>query len=205
MAKARSRRDANLRSHIAYIAARLMAEDGIADYGTAKAKAARQAGLADANLLPDNDEIEAALREYQGLYQSDEQPAHLRHLREVAVKVMRDFEAFRPALVGAVLDGTAGQHSEVSLQLYADDVKALQMFLLNRRYRFDESTRRMRLGDQWVEVPQIRIEVEDATVALTVLDRDDERLKARPRGEDEPPIRARLAEVEALLAASPRP
>lgn len=203
MAKARSRRDANLRSHIAYIAARLMAEDGIADYGTAKAKAARQAGLADAALLPDNDEIEAALREYQGLYQSDEQPAHLRHLREVAVKVMREFEAFRPALVGAVLDGTAGQHSEVSLQLFADDVKALQMFLLNRRYRFDESTRRMRLGDQWVEVPQIRIEVEDATVALTVLDRDDERLKARPRADDEPPLRARLPEVEALLAASP--
>jgi len=198
MPKARSRRDTNLRSHIAYIAARLMAEDGIADYGTAKAKAARQAGLADANLLPDNDEIEAALREYQGLYQSDEQPLHLRHLREVAVKVMRDFEAFRPALVGAVLDGTAGQFSEVSLQLYADDVKALQMFLLNRRYRFDESVRRMRLGDQWVDVPQIRIEVDGATVALTVLDRDDERLKARPRG-DEEPQRARLAEVEALL------
>ena len=75
MSKARSRRDLNLRRQIAYIAARMMAEDGIADYATAKQKAARQAGLGDANLLPDNQEIEEALREYQGLYQKDEQPA----------------------------------------------------------------------------------------------------------------------------------
>ena len=201
MPKARSRRDANLRSHIAQLAARMMAEDGIADYGTAKAKAARQAGLADANLLPDNQEIEAALREYQELYQKDEQPAQLRYLREVAVKVMREFDAFRPALVGAVLDGTAGQYSDVNLQLFADDVKALQMFLLNHHHRFDETLRRMRLGDQWVEVPQIRMEVDDVTVVMAVLDRDDERLKARARGDDEP-LRARLPEVEALLAAS---
>jgi hypothetical protein len=107
MPKPRSRRDNNLRRQIAYIAARMIAEDGIGDYATAKQKAARQAGLADMDLLPDNQEIEEALREYQELYQKDDQPAHLRHLREVAVKVMREFEGFRPALVGRAL-GTAG-------------------------------------------------------------------------------------------------
>jgi hypothetical protein len=204
VAKSRSRRGNNLRSQIAYIAARMMAEDGIADYGTAKAKAARQAGLADAALLPDNQEVEAALREYQELYQKDEQPAHLRYLREVAVKAMREFDAFRPVLVGSVLNGTAGQFSDVNLHLYADDVKALQIFLLNNRYRFEEDVRRMRVGDRMVDVPQIRIEMDDVTVSLTVLDRDDERFQPKPREEDEPQ-RARLAEVEALLASSPRP
>src|SRR5258708_9815798 len=106
MAKSRSRRDANLRRHIAYIAARLMAEDGVGDYAAAKLKAARQAGLADADLLPDNAEIEEALREYQGLYQKDEQPARLRRLREGAVKVMREFHAFRPALRRSLVSGT---------------------------------------------------------------------------------------------------
>ena len=203
MTKARSRRDNNLRRHIAYIAARLMAEDGVADYATAKTKAARQAGLADSHLLPDNAEIEAALREYQGLYQREDQPAHLRHLREVAVKVMRDFEAFRPALVGSVLSGTAGQYSDVNLQLFIDDPKLLTMFLLNRRYRFEEGSRKMRLGDGFMDVPQIHLQVEDVPVTLTVLDRDDERTSARPRSESDPPQRARLAEVEALLGASP--
>lgn len=203
MGKPRSRRESNLRLQIAYLAARLMAEDGGLDYGAAKTKAARQAGLGDTQLLPDNREIEAALREYQELYQSDDQPHHLRRLREVAVKVMRDFADFRPALVGSVLSGTAGQHSDVNLQLFTDDPKALTIFLLNRRYRFEEVTRRVRRGDRTDEVPQILLEVDEVPVSLTILDRDDERVGARGRGEADAPLRARLPEVEALLAADP--
>ena len=201
MPKSRSRRDNNLRRHIAYLAARLMAVDGIADYASAKQKAARQAGLADAQLLPDNSEIEEALREYQGLFQGEDQPEHLRYLREVAVKVMREFEEFRPVLVGSVLNGTAGQHSDVNLQLYADDSKALTMFLVNKRYRFEEGTKEVRRGGRVDEVPRIALEVDDVTVTMTVLDRDDERFAAKAR-EDDTPQRARLAEVERLLAAS---
>jgi hypothetical protein len=201
VSKSRSRRDSNLRRQIAYIAARMMAEDGIADYGTAKTKAAKQAGLADSASLPDNHEIEEALREYQGLYQKDEQPAHLRRLREVAVKVMREFGDFRPALVGSVLAGTAGQFSDVNLQLFTDDSKLLTMFLLNKRYRFEEGSKKVRRGDRYEPVPQITLEVDDATVTLTVLDPDDERSSPRPRADTgEMPQRARLAEVEALLA-----
>jgi hypothetical protein len=200
MPKTRSRRDSNLRRHIAYIAARMMAEDGVTDYHAAKLKAARQAGLTDSHLLPDNSEIEEALREYQELYQKDEQPAHLRRLREVAVKVMRDFDSFRPALVGSVLSGTAGQFSDVNLQVFTDDTKALTMFLLNRRYRFEEGSRRMRRGERVDEVPQIILDVEDVTVTLTVLDRDDERVAPRRADAAQVPQRARLAEVEALLA-----
>ena len=201
MPKSRSRRDSNLRRQLAYMAARLMAEDGVADYGTAKMKAARQAGLVDANLLPDNQEIEEALREYQGLYQKDEQPARLRRLREVAVKVMREFGDFRPALVGSVLSGTAGLHSDVNLQLFTDDPKSLTLFLVNRRYRFEEGSRRIRRGERLEEVPQICLDVEDVTVTLTVLDRDDERMPLRSRVDaGDAPSRARLAEVEALLA-----
>jgi hypothetical protein len=200
MAKPRSRRESNLRQQIAYLAARLMAEDGRLDYGAAKTKAARQAGLADTHLLPDNREIEAALREYQELYQGADQPQHLRRLREVAVKVMRDFADFRPALVGSVLSGTAGQHSDVNLQLFTDDQKALTIFLLNRRYRFEEGTRRVRRGDHTDEVPQIHLEVEDVAISLTILDVNDERAGVRGRGDADAPLRARLAEVEALLA-----
>src|SRR5205085_12699301 len=88
----------------------------------------------------------------------------LRDLREVAVKVMREFDEFRPVLVGSVLNGTAGQHSDVNLQLYADDSKALTMFLVNKRYRFDEGTKEVRRGGRVDEVPQIALEVDDVTV-----------------------------------------
>jgi len=203
MAKARSRRDLNLRRQIAHIAARLIAEDGIADYATAKQKAARQAGLADAALLPDNQEIEEALREYQELYLKDEQPAQLRLLREIAVKVMRDFAEFRPVLVGSVLNGTAGQFSDVNLQLFTDDPKALTIFLVNRRYRFEEGTKRVQRGGRFEEVPQIELEVEGVPVNLTVLDLDDERVAPRSGGQSDAALRARLPEVEALLRQPP--
>jgi hypothetical protein len=201
MARSRSRRDDNLRRHIAYIAARLMAEEGVDDYATAKSKAARQAGLGDAHQLPDNHEIEAALREYQGLYQSEDQPAHLRRLREVAVKVMTAFAQFRPVLVGAVLNGTATQFSEVQLHLFIDDAKALTMYLVNHRYRFEPGERRVRIADDWVDVPQMHIEVEAVPVTLSVYSLDDERIAPKPRSEADGPTRARLAEVLALLGS----
>jgi hypothetical protein len=50
------------------------------------------------------------------------------------------------------------------------------------------------------EVRHGYVEVDDVTVTMTVLDPDDERSAARVRGDDETPLRARLAEVEALLS-----
>ncbi|HEX7558131.1 MAG TPA: hypothetical protein VF386_02990, partial [Usitatibacter sp.] len=88
----------------------------------------------------------------------------------------------------------------VNLQLFADDSKTITMFLLNRRYRFEEGSRRVRRGERMDDVPQISLEVEDVTVTLTVLDRDDERSAGRPRSDaGDIPQRARLAEVEAML------
>jgi hypothetical protein len=74
----------------------------------AKQKAARQAGVPDTHSLPDNREIEDALRTYRAFYQQGEHQAVLRHLREQALHLMDLFEAFTPYLVGSVLTGTAG-------------------------------------------------------------------------------------------------
>ena len=69
-----------VREEIAIAAARLIAEDGL-DYSTAKRKAARQV-VGETRIggewLPDNDQIEDEIREYQALFQSDSQPAVLR-------------------------------------------------------------------------------------------------------------------------------
>lgn len=200
MGKQRSRRDGNLRRHLAHLAARLIAEEGVQDFRAAKLKAARQAGLTEAHLLPDNREIEEALRDYQGLYQAEDQPAQLRHLREVAVRVMKEFAQFRPLLVGAVLNGTANQFSEVNLQVFADDPKAFTLFVLNRRHPFDQAEKRVRLGDRTLAVPVVSFEVDDVAVRLSVYGVEDERGIARGRGDAEGPQRARLEEVEALLA-----
>jgi len=122
-----------LRQVIAQAAARMMVEDGVADFAYAKKKAGRQLGVTDAFCLPSNSEIEDEIRLYQALYLSEEQPGLLRELREDALKVMQLFERFNPHLTGPVLDGTAGQYSETHIHLFADSAKDVEIFLLNQQ------------------------------------------------------------------------
>ena len=107
------------RERIAHLAARLMAEDGIEDYALAKRKAARQAGFPDLRQLPNNDEIDAALRSYRELYQQ-EHPAQLRDLRLLALEVMNELERFNPHLTGSALTGGAGKYAGIQLQLFTN-------------------------------------------------------------------------------------
>ena len=69
----RSNRQADsMRARIAAAAARIMAEDGVDDFGLAKRKAARTLGAAETQALPGYDQIEAELRAYRALYQAEE-------------------------------------------------------------------------------------------------------------------------------------
>lgn len=188
-----------MRSHLAYLAARLMAEDGIQDYGSAKRKAARQAGVPDTRELPDNQEIEAALKTYQSLYQADQQPAILRRLREIAITYMQRFVRFNPYLVGSVLTGTAGEHSDINFHLFADSAKEFEIFLLNEKCDFELETRNFKLGDRMEPVPVYRLEHDGAPIVAAVFERDDERIMQKYKADGRPIERAKISEVRALL------
>ena len=196
-------RNNQMRSHLAYLAARVMADDGIQDYGAAKRKAARQAGVPGTRELPDNQEIEAALKTYQALYQADEQPQILRELREVAISVMEHFARFNPYLVGSVLTGTAGEHSDINLHLFADSAKEFEIFLLNEKATFELDTRNFKLGERVEAVPVYRLEHDGATVSAAVFERDDERIMQKYKADGRTIERAKLTEVKALLGDSP--
>ena len=130
-----------LRAQIAAVAARMVAQDG-ADYGVAKRKAASQVvgdQMPAANLLPDNAEVEEEVRRYQALFQGDSQPARLLRLRTVALQVMDALAEFKPYLTGAVLNGTAGEHDDIHLQLFAESAKEVQIFLLDKNIDIDIS------------------------------------------------------------------
>jgi hypothetical protein len=133
--------EASLRAEIAVAAARMIAEDGV-DYSTAKRKAAKQI-LGDVRMqgsvLPDNSQIEEEVRQYNALFFSESQPARLLHLRQIALQVMEELQQFTPYLTGAVLNGTAGAHSDIHLQLFVDSPKDVEIFLLNKNVNFEVS------------------------------------------------------------------
>src|SRR5262245_19583622 len=89
-----------LRQSIASYAARLMAEEGIDDYGFAKRKAARALGASESDALPNNDEIEIEQRAYQALFQEEEHPERLRELRQTALEIMNLLAPYHPYLTG---------------------------------------------------------------------------------------------------------
>jgi hypothetical protein len=129
----------NLTLELAATAARLIAEDGC-DYATAKRKAA-QLVLGDAagsrGRLPENDLVELELRRYLRTFGGARHQALLEELRTAALALMEYLAPFNPHLVGAVLNGTATEHSSLHLHLFTDSAKDVEMFLLNDGIRID--------------------------------------------------------------------
>ena len=189
-----------LRAEIAAAAARMIAEDG-ADYGTAKRKAAKiilgnQKVRGD--ILPDNAQIEAEVREYQSLFFGDEQAERLRHLRQLALEIMQSLSDFSPYLTGAVLNGTAGAHSDIHLQLFAESGKEVAVFLINQNIHYEVSEApHVRHPGRTVEVLSFFWQGE--AVHLTLYEHDDLR-HAGKGGPQKRQERADIVAVKRLLA-----
>ena len=173
-----------MRARIAAAAARVMAEDGVEDFALAKRKAARQLGAEDTQSLPKNQEIEAELRAYQALYQAEEQRDRIQYLRERALEAMRLLSRFHPYLAGAVLAGTAGRYCDIDLQLFTDDSKEVELFLLNHNIPYDISDLRRFAGGRVRAVPVLKLEWQGVPVNLAIHTSKDERgtLKATLTG-----------------------
>ena len=182
-----------LRSELVHAAARLIAEDGL-EYGLAKRKAVRQLGLPESFPLPGNAEVEDAVRDYQAIYQEDEQVERVAYLRHAAVELMHLLARFSPYLTGSVLDGTAGRHARIDILLFPDSAKEVEIFLLDRNIPFHHGNPK---SDRVEAV--LAIDDEDMPANLVVLSPRDERVTIK--GNDgRSRLRARVEAVEALCA-----
>ena len=138
-----------IREEIASLAAKFIAEEG-AEYGAAKRRAVKQLlgnQKLNGNILPDNAQIEQQVREYQAIFFADSQPARLLHLRQLAAVLMQELNAFNPYIIGAVLNGTAGEHSDIYLQLYTDNSKDIAIYLLNLGVDYEVSEHQGKRGE----------------------------------------------------------
>jgi hypothetical protein len=191
----------NLRRALALEAARIMAEHGIRDFLTAKRKAAERLGVVDgAALLPKNSEIEVALAEYQRLFGGESHLSALLAQRRAALSAMRYLSEFEPRLVGAVLSGTATEHSEVQLHLFADRVESVTLKLLDEGVPHEVTERRLRFNPERVRAfPGVRFQMDDQPIEATVFPTDGIRQAPVSPVDGRPMRRASALEVEALL------
>jgi hypothetical protein len=156
---------------LAHTAAALIAEEGL-DYASAKRKAYERltgghGGRIAREMLPTNEEVEEALREYQELFQSDEQPARLLSLRKKSLALMELLEDFAPVVTGAIANGTASEFSDIHLQCFADSAKELGIFLADQRIANEVGTlAHFRSGEPDVEAIALQWQGELAVIAV---------------------------------------
>jgi hypothetical protein len=196
-------RQNGMRARIAAAAARIMAEEGVDDFALAKRKAARRLGASATEALPANGEIEAELRAYRAIYQSDEHPERIGELRRLALQAMRALERFNPYLTGPVLTGLAGPYAEIDLQLFPESTKEVELFLLDRNIEYAASDGRRFAGDRAHAVAVLSLDWEGVPVRLSVFDPRDERLAMKTSQAGRVMARAGIAEVGALLGLEP--
>jgi len=202
MPKRLSVRGEHLRRALAQEAARVMAEHGIRDFLIAKRKAAERFGVTDGAVLPKNTEIEMALVEYQRLFGADSHTESLHAQRRAALHAMRQLSGFAPRLVGAVLSGTATEHSDVQLHLFAERPEAVTIWLMDQGIRHEVTARRVKMNAERVlEYPGVRFDVDDQEIEATVFPTDGIRQAPVSPVDGKPMRRADVAELEALLAA----
>lgn len=188
-----------MREQLAHHAARLMAEDGITDFDLAKRKAARQMGAPDTHHLPSNHEVEAALRSFREIFQRDTHPGILRALREQALRTMQSLEPFHPYLTGSVLNGMAGEQSDINLMVFSDDEKAVLLYLLKHDIEFESGEWRVLLSGRMQTVPSFTLQTEiGVPLHLTVFPAN-----ARHSSGRKAETHADLSAVRALLNQPP--
>ena len=197
-----------LRSMIAQVAARMIAEEGVSDFAYAKKKAGRQLGAGENSILPSNAEIEVELRLHNALFLSDQQPESLRELRNKALFTMQLLAKFNPYLTGAVLDGTAGLLAETHIHLFTDSSKDVEMFLLNQQipfesdeksYRVMQDAKRDKKGEYRKTVPRFTLETNSGLIHLSIFAVDDIRVANRRPADGNAAERLDINGLTALL------
>lgn len=203
MTKHAPTRSDHLRSAVAQEAARLMAEHGIQDYLVAKRKAAERYGVVDGAFLPKNTEIEAALASYQRLFRGPQHANNLLEQRQTALRAMELLAEFQPRLVGPVLNGTATEYADIQLHVFSDNLEAVTLHLMDRRYEYEVFERRMKMTpERQVMVPTLRFEVGHDVIEAFVFPKDGIRQAPASPVDGRPMRRAAIAEVRELALAS---
>ena len=177
----------SLRREIAAAAARFIADGGL-DYASAKRKAAQEVcgGHVPRGMLPDNDEVDDALREHLDLFDEDH-AARVQALRRTALSLMSQLQAFSPLVTGAAWKGVAAEHVPLHLQLFPDNPKEVDYWLLERGIDFEVDTIAHLHGRG--EATVLGLIWEGTPVMLSLYDPDDRRgalregARGAPRGD----------------------
>ncbi|MCD4689130.1 MAG: hypothetical protein K8R55_07335 [Desulfuromonadaceae bacterium] len=198
-----------LRQLIAQEAARLMYEEQIREYRTAKRKAARRFGpeksLCLGNHLPSNAEIRQELERLLDLHEGQLRPERLLQLRLLALRYLELLAAFRPYLVGSVLSGCVTERSDIDIHLFAEDPEEVANFLQARNLPFEEELITVRQGGKYLDYIHFYLEDQGVEIECSIYAPRERHRVPRSSITGKPMERADAKRLRRLIAATLTP
>jgi hypothetical protein len=201
-----SERFGGLRARIAAEAARLMYEEGIKQYFTAKRMACKRVlgRVAGKRMryrpsdLPSNGEIRDALLALAELAEGSKRTRRLFAMRIVALEAMRALAPFEPRLIGSVSTGHIRRGSDIDIQVFTADEDALEGHLRALRWAFERERVSILKFGQIREY--VHFHVTDVfSIELTVYEPRELRFRPRSSTDGKPIVRIRTSALSAML------
>jgi hypothetical protein len=196
-----------LRGAIALEAARLMYEEGVKQYFTAKRLACKRLlGRVGGRRmryrpmdLPANGEIRDALLLLAEYAEGSSRTRRLFAMRVVALRAMRALQDFEPRLIGSVSTGHIRRGSDIDLHVFTDNPDELIAHVETLGWRFETERVSIMKGGEVREYMHVHVH-DDFEVELTVYERRELRHRPRSSTDGKPIVRVKTHALEGTLA-----
>ncbi|MFO0590422.1 MAG: nucleotidyltransferase domain-containing protein [Polyangiaceae bacterium] len=197
-----------LRTRVAVEAARLMYEEGVKQYFTAKRMAARRLlGRAEGDKtryrpadLPSNGEIREALLRLSDLAEGSRRTRRLFAMRVIALEVMNSMLPFEPRLIGSVSTGHIRRGSDIDIQVFTDHEESLERHLRSIGRDFEREPVTIQKFGEIREYVHYHLR-EAFPVELTVYPVRELRFRPKSSTDGKPIVRVRPSSLQAQLEA----
>jgi hypothetical protein len=201
-----SERSGGLRATIAKEAARLMYEEDIKEYFTAKRMAAKRVlGRVEGRRLryrpldlPSNGEIRDALLSLARATEGKSRTNKLFAMRVVALEAMAKLSEFEPRLIGSVSTGHIRRGSDIVTSLFCDDEEHIELRLQELGWRFQTERVSIHKFGEIREYLHHHID-ERFRVELTVYPKRELRFRPRSSTDGLPIVRVTAHALETML------
>lgn len=187
-------------------AARIICDDGVADYRLALRLAAQEFKMPRLAHSIDKRKIEARVIERQQLFGGDTYRKHLADMRKLGRRLMTFLSDCSPCLAGSTVSGAIGLDHRVQVHVICEPAEAVELRLINANLSFEQGERRYRFAGGLEEVvPLLHVEVDGIGADIAVFDEHSRRSPPLSQVDGKPAKRLRLPELEAVLKQADSP
>jgi len=199
-------RELQLRERLIQEAARLMIEEGVSQYFTAKRLASKRllgrGGQKSMRFhphdLPSNGEIREAILRHIEIMDGGTHQDRLFAMRVIAWETMGHLQAFQPALIGSVSTGHVRRGSDIDLHVFPDHPDLLETHLEALGWEYEIAEVTIRKGGQLRDFLHIHLE-RIFPVELSIYEPCERRISQRSSTDGKPIIRVSQDDLWVLL------